>query len=183
MLVGHRVILRTARRPDLEGLYDLIADVRTIGDHWPLRVGSESQWLKQFDETGWWSDDCGRMLMTDLEGRILGYLNFYNASHSYDGLELGYRIFRPEDRGLGYMSEALPLFVAYLFSAKQIHRVQALADTDNVGSRRLLERCAFHHEGTLRGAHFNRGAFHDLQIYSMLRPEAPNLANLLAPVP
>jgi len=181
MLVGHRVILRTAREPDLEGLYDLIADVRTIGDHWPLRVGSESQWLKQFEETGWWKDDFGRMLLTDRDGRILGYLNYYNASHSYEGLEVGYRIFRPEDRGQGYMSEALPLFAAYLFSAKQIHRLQALADTDNEGSRRLLERCGFQHEGTLRGAHFNRGGFHDLQVYSMLRSEAPDLMELLAP--
>ena len=48
MLVGSEVILRTVRETDLEGLYDLIADVRTIGDHWPLRVGSESEWLKGF---------------------------------------------------------------------------------------------------------------------------------------
>lgn len=43
MLTGHRVVLRTFREPDLEGLYDLIADVRAIGDHWPLHIGSESE--------------------------------------------------------------------------------------------------------------------------------------------
>ena len=181
MLVGHRVILRTARKPDLEGLYDLIADVRTIGDHWPLRVGSESQWLKQFEETGWWKDDFGRMLLTDRDGRVLGYLNYYNASHSYEGLELGYRIFRPEDRGQGFMTEAIPLFVAYLFSAKPIERIQALASPENEGSRRVLERAGFTLEGTLRRAHFNRGTHEDLRMYSILRDEAPELSDLLAP--
>jgi hypothetical protein len=33
MLVGTNVVVRTAREADLDGLYDLIADVRTIGDH------------------------------------------------------------------------------------------------------------------------------------------------------
>lgn len=182
MLTGQRVILRTARQSDLEGLYDLIADVRTIGDHWPLRVGSEPQWLKQFDETGWWKDDFGRMLLTDREGRILGYVNYYMPSHSYQGLEIGYRIFKPEDRGQGFMSEALPLFVAYLFSAKEVNRIQALADTENEGSCRLLERSGFAYEGTLRDAHFDRGAYNDLRMYSILRSDAPALADLLSPI-
>ena len=36
MLVGHKVILRTFRKADLEGLYDLAADTREIGPYWPL---------------------------------------------------------------------------------------------------------------------------------------------------
>jgi hypothetical protein len=36
----------TAREADLDGLYDLIAGVRMIGDHWPLTIGSESGWIK-----------------------------------------------------------------------------------------------------------------------------------------
>lgn len=181
MLTGHRVILRTVREEDLDGLFDLIADVRTIGDHWPLRIGSESEWRKKFHENGWWSEDFGRMLLTDRDGERLGYLNYYMPSHSYHGREIGYRIFRPEDRRRGYMSEAIPLFVAYLFGAKTIERIQALAHPDNEGSCRLLERCGFTFEGTLRHAHYDRGTYNDLQMYSILRADAPELSSLLAP--
>ena len=181
MLVGSRVILRTVRESDLEGLYDLIADVRTIGDQWPLRVGSESEWLKHFHENGWWTEEFGRMLLTNRDGRHLGYLNYYKPSHSYQGLEIGHRIFRPEDRGQGFMTEAIPLFVAYLFSAKPIERIQALASPGNEGSRRVLERAGFTLEGTLRRAHFNRGTHEDLRMYSILRNEARELSDLLAP--
>ena len=181
MLTGHRVILRTVREEDLDGLYDLIADVRTIGDHWPLRIGSEPEWRKRFHENGWWSEDFGRMLLTDREGKRLGYLNYYKPSHSYDGLEIGYRIFRPEDRRRGYMGEAIPLFVAYLFAAKTIERIQALAHPDNEGSCSLLERSGFAFEGTIRRAHFDRGTYNDLRMYSILRGEAPELSSLLAP--
>lgn len=182
MLTGHRVVLRTAREGDLDGLFDLIADVRTIGDHWPLRVLSEPEWVKSFRENGWWTDDFGRMLLTDRDGERLGYLNYYRPSHSYDGLEIGYRIFRPENRGQGHMSEAIPLFVAYLFSAKTIERIQALAHPDNEGSCRLLERSGFTFEGTLRRAHFDRGTHDDLRMYSILRADAPALPDLLAPL-
>ncbi len=182
MLVGRRVIVRTARDGDLDGLYDLIADVRTIGDHWPLTIGSESGWIKQFRDNGWWTDDFGRMLVTDLGGRVLGYVNYYRASHSYQGLEIGYRIFRPEDRGKGFMTEAVALFVGYLFSAKQIERVQALTHPDNAGSRQVLERCGFLFEGIVRKAHFDRGVHTDLALYAVLRGEARTLDELMAPL-
>ncbi len=141
---------------DLEGLYDLIADVRTIGDHRPL--------------------------VADRSGRLYGFVNYYRASHSFPGLEIGFRIFSPEDRGKGFMTEAVGLFVAYLFAAEQIERVQALAHPENVGSRRVLERCGFLFEGILRRAHFNRGEYTDLAMYSILRADARPLEELLVAV-
>ena len=93
MLVGNRVVLRPFRRTDLDGLYDLVADIREIGDFWPLGCISEPRWFKQFDETSWWSNDFKLFLITDRESRRLGQINVYKASHSYDGWELGYRIY------------------------------------------------------------------------------------------
>ena len=145
-----------------------------------MQIGSESEWIKRFYDTGWWTDDFGRLLLTDRVGRRLGYVNYYKASNSYQGLEIGYRIFSPEDRDQGYMSEALPLFVAYLFSAKEIECVQALASPENTGSCRLLERSGFKLEGTLRRAHFDRGEYRDLSTYSILRSDALSLSKLLA---
>jgi ribosomal-protein-alanine N-acetyltransferase len=78
------------------------------------------------------------------------------------------------------MREAVGLFAGYLFTAKQIERVQALAHPDNVGSRRVLERCGFSLEGVLRRAHFDRGTYTDLAMYSILRGEARPLEELLA---
>jgi RimJ/RimL family protein N-acetyltransferase len=43
MLVGERVVLRTVRERDLDQLYDLMADVRTMGDFWPL-ISTSTNW-------------------------------------------------------------------------------------------------------------------------------------------
>lgn len=181
MLVGNRVILRPFRRPDLDGLYDLVADVRRTGEFWPLGCISEPRWFKQFDEMSWWSDDFKILLITDLDGRRLGHINIYKASHSYEGWELGYRIYRPEDRGKGYTTEAVCLCTAFLFGQEQIERVQILLDPRNVGSRSVAERAGYSLEGTLRHAHFDRGEHLDLLLFSILRSEAPVLSDLLAP--
>ena len=182
MLVGHRVILRPFRRTDLNGLYDLVADVREIGEFWPLGCVSEPRWLKQFEETNWWSAEFKLLLITDRDGRRLGQINIYKASHSYDGWELGYRIYRPEDRGKGYMTEAVRLATAYLFGQEPIERVQIIVDPRNAGSRRVAERAGYTLEGTLRSAHFDRGDYLDLLLLSILRSEATPLTELLAPV-
>jgi len=182
MLVGHRVILRPFRRSDLEGLYDLAADVREIGEFWPVGCASEAQWLKRFDETSWWTNEFKLFLLTDRDGRRLGQVNVYKPSHSYQGWELGYRIYRPADRGKGYMTEAVRLATAFLFAKEPIERVQILLDPRNVGSRRVAERAGYTLEGTLRHALFDRGEHHDLLLFSILRDEAPPLASLLAPL-
>lgn len=182
MLVGNRIILRPFRRTDLDGLYDLVADVREIGELWPLGCISESRWFKRFDETSWWSDDFKVFLISDREGRRLGQVNVYKASHSYDGWELGYRIYRPEDRGKGYTTEAVRLCTAYLFGQEPIERVQILLDPRNVASRTVAEREGYTLEGTLRHAHFDRGEHLDLLLFSILRCEVTPLSELLAPL-
>jgi ribosomal-protein-alanine N-acetyltransferase len=182
MLVGKNAAVRTAREAGLDGLCDLIPDVRPIGDHWPLAIGSECGWITPFRDNGWWTDDFGRVLVTDRAGERHGYVNYYRASHNYPGHEIGCRIFRPEKRGKGILSEAVGLFVAHLLSAKEIERIQTLAHPDNVGSRRVLERCGFSFEGVLRRAHFDRGTHTDLATYAILRGESRPLEELLEPL-
>jgi len=182
MLIGNRVILRPFRRSDLDGLYELSADVRKVGEHWPLGCISEPRWLAQFEESNWWTDEFKLFLVTDRSGRRLGQVNVYRASHSYDGWELGYRIYRPEDRGKRYATEAVRICTAYLFEKEPIARVQILLDPRNHGSRRVAEKSGYTLEGTLRDAHFDRGEYRDLLLFSILRADAPRLDELLAAI-
>ncbi len=80
MLVGKSVAVRTARETDLAGPHDLIADVRMVGDHGPLTIGSKCGWITPFRNNGWWTDDFGRRLMTDRAGERLRCVDCYRAS-------------------------------------------------------------------------------------------------------
>jgi RimJ/RimL family protein N-acetyltransferase len=61
--------------------------------------------------------------------------------------------------------------VDYLFLSNSLIRIQALTDTRNLPSQRVLEKAGFKKEGLLRKTAFMRGDWRDLFIYSILREE------------
>jgi ribosomal-protein-alanine N-acetyltransferase len=180
MLVGKKVILRTLREPDLDRLYDLASDVRDMGDYWPLSLPSEIRWKKRLGETGWWEEDHGGLLITDHEDNIVGQVLFFKLEPYASFYELGYRIYKPENWGKGYMSEAVSLLVAYLFATRPVNRIQATTMAGNEASQQVLKKCGFQFEGIMRKAYFHQGQSHDLHLYSILRDEACPLKELLA---
>jgi hypothetical protein len=54
---------------------------------------------------------------------------------------------------------------------------------DNAASIRLVNRVGFTLEGTLRGASFERGAYKDVLMFSLLRTETDLLDNFKAILP
>jgi RimJ/RimL family protein N-acetyltransferase len=110
---------------------------------------------------------------------MLGGIGFFQPSPHLSGYEIGYAIFRPQDRGKGIMTAGLRIFSAYLFEAKDIPRLQVVTSTGNVPSRRIAEKCGYKIEGTLRRSYFTRGEHHDCDVLSLLRTECPPLAEAL----
>jgi RimJ/RimL family protein N-acetyltransferase len=104
----------------------------------------------------------------------------FKAAAYQNAYEYGYRIFKPEDRGKGFMPEAVALATAFLFETKRIDRIQATTLPGNEASQRVLEKCGFAFEGTMRKAMFHRGQSCDLRLYSILREDVRPLGELLA---
>jgi ribosomal-protein-alanine N-acetyltransferase len=83
---------------------------------------------------------------------------------------IGYEIAR-ECRAQGYMREALVAVLEYGFTEMGLHRIQAETHPDNAASSGLATRLGFRFEGVHREQGFWSGSFHDLNCYSLLRPE------------
>lgn len=173
MISGERINLRLFRdERDVEEYVTLYNDLaeRSLADHTEITpvVGR----LSEFRETGFWADDRGTMLITTKDDRVVGSIGFIRNTDLELGI--GYRLLRREDRGQGYMSEALRLFYAYLFETKlHITRLAILTAADNTGSRRLAVKCGYTQEGILRQAYFYRGRVCDWVVYGLLREECP----------
>jgi len=171
MIRGKHITLRTIRETDLDALYTALSDLATRGDYFPLSLMSETTFKREFHAHGFWSNDSGRLLICDAEDRLLGSILYFQAVPYYDGLEIGYQLFDVGRRNTGIMTEALSLFVQYLFAARKINRLQLAIMRPNVASKRVAEKCGFTFEGVARGAIFHRGANHDLDIYSLVRAD------------
>jgi [ribosomal protein S5]-alanine N-acetyltransferase len=171
MIRGKMIRLRTVRETDLDRLYSLLTDIANRGDFVPLPIPAEATFKRQFHETGFWSEDYGRLLIVNAQEEIVGSIRFFKSIPYFDGFEIGYDVFDPHHRGQGIMTEALSLFVDYLFQSTKIHRLQLIIAEGNIASERVAQKCGFTYEGTARQAMFARGKHSDMKIYSLLRHE------------
>jgi RimJ/RimL family protein N-acetyltransferase len=171
MLNGKLIHLRPVRQADLEKLYDFHVDIQNRGDYFPRGILSQPAFQRGFQENGFWGKEDGMLVIANPAGEILGHIEFFKTVNYLDEYELSYQIYSIEQRGKGVMTEAVTLFVRYLFETKRMNRLRLIIHPDNAASRRLAEKCGFKHEGTARGAWYNKGRHHDVEVYSILHDE------------
>lgn len=179
MIEGKKINLRVVRECDLDEILRIASDISERGDLDPLQLGAEPVFKSRFRESGLWTEDFGTMLITDKSGKLLGDITFFKGLKYCEGYEIGYRLFRKEDRGKGYMTEALRIFSAYMFSIKPIIRLQVNCFSENIPSRKTAEKCGFTYEGTMRKAVFCRGKFYDLDLLSIMKEECPDFSEVM----
>jgi [ribosomal protein S5]-alanine N-acetyltransferase len=171
MLRGGSVTLRPVRSTDLDPLYEAYVDIANRGAFFPLGVRSESNFRRDFTETGFWQREEGMLLIVDADGAIAGHIEFFKPVNYWDSFELSYQLYGDRFAGRGYVTEAVRLLTDYLFGAKKQHRIQLVIVPENGASRRIAEKCGFVFEGTVRGAFFNDGRNQDVVLYSLLRTD------------
>ena len=179
MIEGKKINLRVIRESDLDVLLRINSDISERGEFDSLQLPAEPTFKSRFKENGLWTEDFGSMLITDKEGKLLGDISYFKSLRYCEGYEIGYRIFRKEDRGKGYMTEVLKIFSAYMFSIKPIARLQVNCFSENTASRRTAEKCGFKYEGTRRKAVFCKGKFYDLDLLSIMREECPDFSEVI----
>lgn len=171
MLKGQSITLRLVRETDLDQLYIHHLEIDARGDYYPRGVLSQPAFRKQFQETGFWGKDDGTLIMVSPQDEILGHIEFFKTVYYLDEYELAYLVYSTEQRGKGVTTEAVNLLVRYLFETKRVNRIRLVIHPDNRASRRVAEKCGFKHEGTARGAWYNRGKHQDVEIYAILHDD------------
>jgi RimJ/RimL family protein N-acetyltransferase len=171
MLKGKAIMLRPVLDTDLDQLYTYHIDIDNRGDFFPRGILAQPAFRKQFQETGYWSKEDGMLLIVSPKDELLGHIEFFKTVNYLDEYELSYQVYAPEQRGKGVATEAVQLLVRYLFEAKRVNRIRLVIHPDNLASRRLAEKCGFRHEGTARGAWYNKGKHQDVEIYAILHED------------
>ena len=71
----------------------------------------------------------------------------------------------------GYATEATKAIIAYGFDKMKLHKVQICTKSINEPSKRVIEKCGFVYEGTLRDYFYMDGEYVGRLYYSMLKNE------------
>ena len=172
-LETERLVLRELTNDDFAAWYAILSDAETM-KHYPAPFDEEKvrQWISWNLENyqtygfGLWAvilkkenrfiGDCG-MTMQCIHGRMLP--------------EIGYHIKREYQRR-GYASEAAQRCMRYAFEEEGLRMLTVYHFPWNDRSRRVIEKCGFRKEGTLRES-FVRfdGTLMDEVCYSLTAEE------------
>jgi RimJ/RimL family protein N-acetyltransferase len=159
-------------REDVDFLAEHLNDINCVGEYWSdFEQRSKSDWVKQFDNPSSLGVllEVKRFIIAKKDGTRIGEIrHFLDLPHQL--MELACWLVLSE-RKKGHATEATQLMVDYLFLSKEIARIQAIVDVRHIASQRVLEKAGFQREGTMRNETFDRGAWRDFYLYSILRRE------------
>ncbi len=169
MLEGKQVIVRPVEEKDLTllaGWRNAEANRPFFFNPWPVYPGGQKTWYANLV-----ADRTRLLMMIDTRaGRSVGMIGIAGIDWRNQECELGPGIVVPEERGNGYIEEAIELVVTYCFTELNLHRLHCACYPFN----RVIEMMklfGFQQEGVLRQAAFARGKFHDKIILGLLREE------------
>ena len=163
LLEGKSVNLKIMEREDLPVLHEWDNNPEFMGEYEPLRQETRTDLERTYDNL----KDAQWFFVEKKDGTRIGYMAHFLAAGE---IELGYFIV-PSERSRGYVSEAIKIMVDYLFLSRDVVRIQAKADPENIASWKALEKAGFKREGVLRKTFYCRGKWRDDSMYSILREE------------
>lgn len=102
---------------------------------------------------------------------VIGILEIFDVENDRAAM-VGYRI-SPEYWSRGICTEALRRAVEYVFAETKLDRLQGNADVRNTGSNRVLQKCGFHLEGTIRHGKMV-SCYCDYNIWGLIREDIEN---------
>lgn len=175
-----RINVRPARAQDAASLRAWRGEP-TVRQHQPLREVSLAQ-LRADLATATIADLYKArgdrfVWIVEADGESCGWITLVVTNWDHGLSEIGYAL-STKFQGCGIMTEALILLLPEIFLRTPLERIEARCSVNNQGSRRVLEKIGFTHEGTLRAYFRLRGKRIDHALYALLRIDY--LPNLLA---
>jgi RimJ/RimL family protein N-acetyltransferase len=164
LLEGKNVNLRILEKEDLSFYVKWVNDPSFFGEYNPLVQATRVEMEKEYDTD---PSERKRFFVEKKDGTKIGIVGVFPVG---DLWEIGFALILSE-RGKGYGSEAVTIFVDYLFLSRDLVRIQAKTDLRNTASQRILEKVGFKREGIVRNSMFIQGEWRDCCLYSILKEE------------
>lgn len=170
-----RLVLRRIDLNDVEEFYRLMID-KGVQEYLPgiplytgvdMAVGyiGKNLYKKYKDNTFY---DWG--IADKDSGKLLGRITVYKQDQERRMADLVWYI-HSDFRGKGYVTEAAGAVVKFLQEVG-FERIEAFANVKNISSQRVMEKCGFAYEGTLRKYDMNRdGSLYDAKMYSIIKED------------
>ncbi|MBD1380606.1 GNAT family N-acetyltransferase [Metabacillus arenae] len=174
---GNRVTIRSIKKEDLPGLYHYIYGVENPewkkwdAPYFPLGKLSYRDFCDQYEMYIQPINQIPSRTAIEVKGKVIGIVSFYWEHQPSYWLESGIAIYDPSYWSEGYGTEALTLWISYLFDNLPLVRVGLTTWSGNARMMKCAEKLGFTLEGRLRKCRLYQGKHYDSMRYGVLREE------------
>ncbi len=173
ILETERLILRPLELPDAPTIQRLASDYEiaatTLNLPHPYPEGAAETFIQGLIDKAETTMGCTLGMVRKADQQLMGVISI-RVDTQHQHADLGYWIGKPY-WNQGYTSEAARRTVDYGFAELGLHRIYASYFSQNIASRRVMEKAGMIYEGTLR-EHLERfGNFQDVGCCGILRSE------------
>lgn len=166
-----RLILRRFREEDSEKAYAnwMRDEAVTKYLRWPPHPSVEvsrsiiKEWVKAYDE----EDFYQWVIEVKAIQEPIGTISVVRQNERVGSMDIGYCI-GSKWWHQGIVTEAFKAIIKFLFEEVKVNRIEALHDTNNPNSGKVMRKCGLTYEGTLRQADFNNQGIVDTCIYGIV---------------
>ncbi len=173
-LTTPRLILREHRAEDLQALHAMLSDPATTWYIPDMRKGDLAETDAYLRSVMRDAHVCPRLrynliIEEKTTGHVAGSVGLHVIEGEAGSVHYGLGYFVRRDLwNAGCATEAVRAALDYIL-ALDAHRVTASCLAENIGSRRVLEKCGFVQEGLLRAHTWHDGEWKDCAVYGRLK--------------
>ncbi len=169
-LRSERFLLRQIQQSDLAAVFFGLSHPKVIAHYgiWyetELATQEQIDWYRCLEKDGsgmWWA-----ICPLNRPEQLIGACGVYELDNYNRNADIGYWLL-PAYWGQGVMLECLQEVLHHAFDCMNLHRIEAEVEVENIGSRKLLKKLGFEHEGRRRQVSWKRDRFVDLDYYGIL---------------
>lgn len=178
-LETNRLIIREAQFKDIETIVDYLKTNKAFHAGFepprPHDYYTKAYWQERIYSNYYRPDEDKTLQLFMFEknesNKTIGYTNYYNIMYgAFCSAHVGYMI-SESSQGYGYMKEALKAGIQYLFTIKNLHRIQANYMPKNKRSGKTLKSLGFELEGKAKKYLFVNGRWEDHLLTSLTNSE------------
>jgi ribosomal-protein-alanine N-acetyltransferase len=144
-----RLYFREISESDDYSILELDSDLavhRYLGNH-PIKDIIQARELIQFIRQQYLDNGIGRLAIIEkATNKFVGWCGFKLVTDFVNGhqnyYDLGYRFIK-RYQGKGYATESSKAVIEFGFNKLKLAVIYAIADTNNIQSRKVLEKCGF----------------------------------------
>jgi RimJ/RimL family protein N-acetyltransferase len=122
------------------------------------------RWLERYEQ-GRLDGTLEAFAIVGPDDMVMGFAGAVAIDREASTAELGYMV-APAARGRGVASQALALLTDWAFAELGAQRLELVISVDNLGSKRVAERCGYRREGVLRSVYVKAGRREDMELWS-----------------